>query len=288
MLCQTYVVLFIFLILELRNVRMHDRVVGGKKCSVEEVPFIVSIRRSFNFQHFCGGSLISSRWVLSAAHCFEKMKPSELRLLVGLSEAHRNMAQTLNAKSIFLHEDFDTYYYRNDIALVLLDHKVIMFRGVVSTIKLPPPNTPDDLSGICGSKFRLAGWGSTEIWSKEKPAYHPSPIFKCVELPYVTNDKCKDFTDFPSDNIMCTFVPEGGKDGCQGDSGGPLFCNSMQYGIVSFGFGCGAAQTPAFYTRVDKYLDFINKTIHLRNDSACLSILRFLLISSYVLHILIY
>lgn len=45
-----------------------DKIVGGYTCTKNSVPYQVSLNSGY---HFCGGSLISSQWVLSAAHCYK-------------------------------------------------------------------------------------------------------------------------------------------------------------------------------------------------------------------------
>ncbi|KAK9881400.1 hypothetical protein WA026_016290 [Henosepilachna vigintioctopunctata] len=272
MLYQSSFLSFVFVIFESRNVLMHDRIVGGRTCTVEEFPFVVSIRRHFNLQHICTGSLIDPEWILSAAHCLFKTDPSEMVFLVGHSNIQPDLLQVMKAKKIYFPKDYKLYI-RDDIVLVHLEHKVKMFPGVVDTIQLPPSNLTDDLSEFCESHLTAIGWGSTKPWSETKPKYEASPQLKCVDLRYITNMECIKFAfSAMNTNLICTLVADDGvSDTCQGDSGAPVFCNYKQYGIVSFGNGCGQKDRPKLNTRVDRYLDFITSTM--KNTSTDHSIL---------------
>ncbi|KAL3268021.1 hypothetical protein HHI36_007154 [Cryptolaemus montrouzieri] len=242
------------------------RIVGGQKCYVEQYPFIVSIRTTKRYSHFCGGSLISSRWVLSAAHCFEgsvSRRPWQVTVILGISTLQRSRSQAIKVKSIFMHKSYNPKTVENDIALLIMRHRATMHIGTVGFIDLPESSFHEDLSVICEPQsFTVAGWGSQIAYADDPPSYKSSANLMCVNIPYITNTECRRYSSVATDsNIICTLYAPGGKDACQGDSGGPLFCEGIQYGIVSWGHGCATPNTPAFYTRVDKYIDFITSTI---------------------------
>ncbi|KAM9541519.1 tryptase-2-like isoform 4-T4 [Salvelinus alpinus] len=136
----------------------------------------------------------------------------------------------------------------HDIALVKLSKKVT-FSSLVKPVTLPKP----------GDAFRplrncwIAGWGNVG----NNVELSGNRTLQELELPIVKRSTCKQkFSGFT-----------GGKDSCQGDSGGPLVCRSsgefVQVGIMSFGDtnGCALEGFPGFYTRVARYMDFIQAAI---------------------------
>lgn len=265
-------IMFVFiLVISLRTTgkNVSSRIVGGAICNVEKYKFMVSIRSSSSFHHFCGGSLLNSKWVLSAAHCFDIkviMNPSLITLFIGFSNTDRSKSQAIKAIKIVIHPHYLKTLEKNDIALIRLSRPVIFIKDVVGYIKMPNESDGDDLRNICNEEFTVAGWGSIKPWGYDPhgtkpPPYVSSPVLRCVSLNYETNVVCSKYT-FIDDTQMCTLEKESGKDACQGDSGGPLFCKDIQYGIVSYGTGCGVPYSPSIYTRVSKYLEFIKETQH--------------------------
>lgn len=117
----------------------------------------------------------------------------------------------------------------------------------------------------------MSGFGLTE---SDKRRILTNKL-KYVELPLVEQETCstsvtlarrtKNEVPVLTNNMFCAGFPEGGRDSCQGDSGGPftLFDDGQFWaaGIVSWGIDCGQPGTYGVYTRVDKYLDWINKTM---------------------------
>lgn len=99
-----------------------------------------------------------------------------------------------------------------------------------------------------------------------------------VQLPLISNPACQQSVS-PEQNllslpngivpsILCAGEMSGGKDTCQGDSGGPLqvvlpkpYCMYSIIGVTSFGKFCGFANSPAFYSRVSSYLDWIETVV---------------------------
>ncbi|KAK9871134.1 hypothetical protein WA026_011417 [Henosepilachna vigintioctopunctata] len=130
-----------------------------------------------------------------------------------------------------------------------------------------------------------AGWGSTEIvHSFKNYTAIASPELKCVNVSYITFEECFKLSKSATRKHICAISKAGGEASCKGDSGGPLFQGRTIYGIVSWGYECGILGSPQFYTRVDKYLDFIDDTMRAgANKPASLySISIFLIISVYI------
>ena len=63
------------------GVKRGTRIVGGSKAAPGEYPWMVGLERGGSL--FCGGSLISSGWVLTAAHCIQGANVKKLRIVLG-------------------------------------------------------------------------------------------------------------------------------------------------------------------------------------------------------------
>lgn len=118
----------------------------------------------------------------------------------------------------------------------------------------------------------VAGWGKTQEAGKS------ASVLQEVQIPVLTNEICQDrykkigklVSEKQFDNaVLCAGVLAGGKDSCQGDSGGPLMVPSIidgriiyyQIGIVSYGIGCARSDVPGVYTRVQTFVDWIQRKV---------------------------
>ncbi|KYN27230.1 Serine protease easter [Trachymyrmex cornetzi] len=197
----------------------------------------------------CGGTIISRRYVVTAAHCVvnlpENFKVGGVRLgehnILTDPDCEQGYCaesvQDFLPESVIVHESYNKPEYKNDIAIIRLNKPVIY---------------------------------------NDDPK--PSMILQTVKLPIVEMDGCviafKRYAEVSEDQQMCVGgVP--GHDSCGGDSGGPLMqVNSLNgppkyyfVGIVSFGAkSCGASKTPAVYSRVAAYTTWILNTIHPPGD----------------------
>ncbi|CAG0898076.1 unnamed protein product [Darwinula stevensoni] len=214
-----------------------------------------------------GGTLISFRWILTAASSVETSRPLVVRLGEhDLSDPYETITEIFNVTQTIPHPNWRSGLSRtnyHNIALLRLDREV-SFRPISFPACLPTKE--DTLSLGRKSTPIVAGWGTTSFGGKE------SNILQKAKAPLIDPSKCEEVVS--RYNFLKRIYPNGmmgqvlcaggaGQDLCQGDTGGPLMlprdgekCQYNVIGIVSTGVGCGG-DFPGFYTQVSSYLDWI-------------------------------
>jgi V8-like Glu-specific endopeptidase len=232
-----------------------QRIVGGVEATPNSWPWIVSLQLR---DHFCGGTLIDTRHVLTAAHCLTSAIASQIRVVAGLhdrSNKNTGRVQNIGVTHIFNHEQYNSVTQVNDIAILRLSQPV-QLNTYVNLICLPGPDPQESAT------VTVAGWGTT---------YKNSPLANTLRQVSVKVTNSQASIAYPSNfniqrQIGASIPYVGGKDSCQGDSGGPLMYNSNGQwylsGVVSFGNDCALSNYPGVYTRTSAYLAWIRSKIN--------------------------
>ncbi|GBP10246.1 Serine protease snake [Eumeta japonica] len=215
---------------------------------------------------FCGGSVLSERFVLTAGHCTSTRDNDEVQLVrtAMLKRTDRLDPNRLyRVASIIKHPQYNAPNKYNDIALLRTDTDIRLDQFVVP-ICLPIGSSMNDL------RASAIGFGLTKYKGSNADNLQKVTITK------FTTSECSDF--FPSDRNMldgfrentqlCYGDKEKSKDTCQGDSGGPLqvlnehvHCMYTVVGVTSFGRACGFVGEPGIYTRVSAYTPWIESVV---------------------------
>nr|XP_034836191.1 trypsin, alkaline C-like [Maniola hyperantus] len=234
------------------------KIVGGEPTTVDVHPSIVQIDIqnvwTGAWNQGCGGTILTARTVLSAAHCFVPplYRPRFRRVRAGATYRHQG-GSIAYVEDAFKHPSYGQNGFDGDIVVVRLIERLV-YSSVIQQAAIPPQDSfiPDNLPVV------HAGWGSTVL---DGP---PSEVLQHVQVYTINNDLCRERYDaLPEDapvtkNMICVGILDvGGKDACHGDSGGPLYYGNITIGVVSWGRGCAHATYPGVSTAVAPYVDWI-------------------------------
>ncbi|XP_022826901.1 chymotrypsin-2-like [Spodoptera litura] len=244
----------------------NGRIVGGTEAAVGSHPHMVVLSSGlFVRSFFCGGSLISSRTVLTAAHCIGTVYLPisgtlyrSLRVTVGTNR-HDSGGTTYKVARHVSHHDYDFLTLKNDIGVLITDTEVA-FNSLVQ----PVPITYDYIDG--GVPAIVAGWGriyqggpaSDELLELKTTTIDSKD---CVER-VIQADIEWEYQMYTDPRVEVCTLHSPGFGACNGDSGSALrrIEDGQQFGIVSWGFSC-AVGAPDMFVRISAYESWLKSVI---------------------------
>lgn len=245
-------------------------IVGGENAKIGEFPHMALIGRTDRenpnqIDWNCGGSLISDRWVLTAAHCVGKALYVRLGEFDQSTTSDNTKIEDYRIVETVKHKNYKAGQSYYDIALLRLD------RPVALSPQVRPACLPTTRN-FTESRAIASGWGYTSSHRASTKA----SILQKVVLELFDDGECQKSLNpnfqfqkgIQSDTQFCAGSHSESKDACQGDSGGPLqvyhpteYCMYTIIGVTSSGFDCGVIGAPGFYTRVFTFVPWIESKV---------------------------
>ncbi|KAL7848373.1 hypothetical protein AOLI_G00230910 [Acnodon oligacanthus] len=230
------------------------RIVGGQQVtSKTRWPWQVSLHGSG--RHLCGGSIIASSWIVSAAHCFQTLsQPAQWTVYAGyLTQTEMQFVSGSSVSRIISHPGFDPKTNNNDIALMKLAAP-LRLSSSIGPVCLPNAGVSFSAPQDCF----ITGWGATSSPGS------PSTALREARVSLIDRSICNSrqvYNGQITDTMICAGKLDGGVDSCQGDSGGPLVTQDSSLwwlvGDTSWGEGCALRNKPGVYGNVTVFLEWI-------------------------------
>lgn len=245
----------------------NQRIVGGQPIVIDSTPSIVALIKtdilentgSVSRAQFCGGTLIDSGWVLTAAHClvFDDgvYSPDEIQVVANSHDLNNIVSDPIKAARIIVHSGYDERSHEADIALIQLSRPAID-SALVAPLNVTPVPMNETLVA--------AGWGARQFNSQQGSFDFADNLHavRVLALPAAQCNTLPAYAGAISNTMMCAGIQAGGFDSCQGDSGGPLYRfgeddSLVVAGVTSWGNGCALENRPGVYTDVAAFNDWI-------------------------------
>ncbi|KAL1129162.1 hypothetical protein AAG570_013693 [Ranatra chinensis] len=216
--------------------------------------------------YVCGGTLIDSLHILTAAHCIKSYTAYDLRVRLGEWDVNHDVEfypyEERDVSLVQIHPEFYAGTLYNDLAVLRMDRPVQP--GL--TPHISPACIPDLRMDFTGSRCWTTGWGKDAFGDYGKY----QNILKEVDVPVLSHQQCQAQLqqtrlgyDFKLHHGFICAGGEEGKDACKGDGGGPMVCERggvwHLVGVVSWGVGCGQLGVPGVYVKVAHYLPWIRQ-----------------------------
>lgn len=230
---------------------INSRIVGGDATTIDKAKYMVYLR--INGKFICGGSLVSPKFVITAAHCIDGVNPSKVTVVGGATRLSEPGVRRSVTKIIKPQNYNKPKPYHMDVAVLKLASD--MKGDNIETIQLCEANWK------FGDYIDVYGWGQLAENNKAQVQQ-----MRKVRVPLVLRSKCVEAyrqRETITDSMFCAGDLANGKDSCYGDSGGPAIFQNQLCGIVSWGLRCASTKYPGVYTSIKSVRNFIDRAMKL-------------------------
>ena len=239
-------------------------IIGGTTAAISDAPWQVALvfadAPNDYIGQFCGGSIVSSWEIVTAAHCVVDggitADPSEVRVVTGQAVLNTSVRTAVSVAAVIVHPDYDEATFDSDIAVLRLSEPIALTEGVQEAIPLQSTT-------LGSTTARISGWGNTSTTGFSYPT-----AMRIATVSTVADGPCgsaytADY--FNATTMLCAVGTGFTTDTCQGDSGGPLAVQTAGVwylaGVTSWGNGCAESPYPGVYTEVSAFASWIDDQV---------------------------
>lgn len=247
----------------------HSKILGGRGADIGNWPWTVAlvhrgVENAF-WRYFCAGTLISDRWVVTAAHCLTdgagnlEYGPGDVHVVSGRTNLTRGGGDWIPVIGYVVHPQYNPNTLDADLALMLLERAPAK-DTIWSAITMIPGGDPAGLTAP-GAPAWIVGWGMLGPSGPFPPNLHEAQIPLVSQTDLILAYPPPFFTI--TDNMIGAGPGDGSVDTCQGDSGGPLMVrdgggNYVLAGVTSWGLQpCGTPGVYGVYVRLANFCGWV-------------------------------
>ncbi|MFC9862672.1 MULTISPECIES: S1 family peptidase [unclassified Streptomyces] len=230
-------------------------IIGGQPATVAESPWVVALSSRDRFGgtragQFCGAVAVAPTKVLTAAHCLsgevlggDVGQVRDLRIIAGRDQLRGSGGQEIPVREAWANPGYDPDTNAGDFAVLTLA-TALPESSVIAMAR------EGDAAYATGTDAVVYGWGDTTGGGTYASALRSARVRVLPDSECARAYPGGQEGAYDASAMLCAGDPEGGHDACQGDSGGPLVARGRLVGLVSWGSGCGHADSPGVYTRI--------------------------------------
>ncbi|XP_074594754.1 transmembrane protease serine 2-like [Brevipalpus obovatus] len=225
-------------------------IAGGKVANVRDFPYMVVLvgkdKNTKRLINFCGGSILTPRHILTAAHCIERLVPRDFKVMIGVTKLNSiEKLKKYDVHAHLIHPERDSKKSNrtkpNDIAIVVLQDPLEMRQEgyVAKTVSLPNRS-------YVGKTAIFSGYG--EVYFKKE-----SEVLRSIKLPIISNEQCAKFYKRVDASMFCAGFVNKNKSPLDTDCGGPLVTREGRDKFIQIGVLSGGdefAKYPAIFADV--------------------------------------
>ncbi|XP_062540254.1 chymotrypsin-1-like [Armigeres subalbatus] len=229
-----------------KSVDRSGRIAGGGPARPDQIPYQVALLTAADGLHYCGGSILNRRWVLTAGACVIGKAPSDIIVFAGSNQLNER-GQSRRVDRTVLHPNFDVELSHNDVAVVRVIESFV-FNNFIQPINMSAEYAASGLNAT------VSGFGRESISNPGDGS------LRFVQVQLISQETCheafdENYTPRLEDNTVCALGAEG-EGICLGDAGGPLVYNGELIGVISWGVPCGLG-LPDVFARVSAHRGWV-------------------------------